>query len=258
MNRQSHETPEAVTSDDVEALSERLRVNGFVVLPDLVPLEVIAAAREAYAPLLAEQARRGANRGPGRFHVAIAMAAPFDHAALWADPTVVAICERLLGADCVVACYGSDTPFPGTGFQPVHRDEPAELFPDAPGLVVPAYELTLNIPLVDVSDAHGPMELWPGGTHFAPAPRRIEQVAGGMPSYRAALPAGSAILRDLRTWHRGTPNRAHGPRPMLGVAYTRSWFRYHQVEPVRVAASVLRAMPDRQRRLLRFAEVVDG
>jgi ectoine hydroxylase-related dioxygenase (phytanoyl-CoA dioxygenase family) len=38
------------------------------------------------------------------------------------------------------------------------------------------------------------------------------------------MPAGSLLIRDIRMWHRGTPNRSDAARPNLAMVYFRSWF----------------------------------
>ena len=39
------------------------------------------------------------------------------------------------------------------------------------------------------------------------------------------LPAGSAIFRDVRAWHGGTPNLSHEVRAMPNIEYLAPWFR---------------------------------
>ena len=40
-----------------------------------------------------------------------------------------------------------------------------------------------------------------------------------------------ALIRDLRVWHRGTPNRSRAPRPNLALTYTLPWMRYSMELP---------------------------
>jgi len=107
----------------------------------------------------------------------------------------------------------------------------------------------LFVPLVDMDDAIGPIEVWPG-THTARASVELRQDlfphlsqalrdlwdAGGValqrtspvspefssfldkrPHHRVLLRAGEAIAARPSIWHRGTPNMKHIPRPMLTV-----------------------------------------
>ena len=52
------------------------------------------------------------------------------------NPLVIDLFERLLGPDLVCSYFASDTPMPGSEYQPVHRDG-KELFPGVPVTVVP-------------------------------------------------------------------------------------------------------------------------
>jgi ectoine hydroxylase-related dioxygenase (phytanoyl-CoA dioxygenase family) len=255
MNRHSYEEPEAVVADDLDVIADRLAANGYVILRDVIPRELIDAARRAFVPLFESARRAGANRGPHRYSVYYPFTPPFDHPLLFANPTILQVLMRVLGDDLAFAGMGSADCDPGSDYQPVHRDEPADLYPDAQGLGVPTFAITVNVPLGTVSLDNGPMEMWPGGTHRLPLPERLEQVASGMPSERVTLEPGSALLRDIRAWHRGTPNLSQEPRCMLGYAYTRAWFRYYNCPLPQLSVVQLSAMPERERRLLRFVPI---
>ncbi len=256
MDRCLIDRPAAEERHDAATVADRLAANGFVILRDVVPPRVIAAARDAFQPLFAEAQRQGPNRGAHRHSVAFPFAAPFDHPLLYANPAILAVLTRVLGDDLALAGVGSADCEPGAGYQPVHRDEPADLYREAPGLSLPTYAVCVNIPLGDVHPVDGPMELWPGGTHCLPLPDRLEQVAAGMTSVQATITAGSVLLRDIRTWHRGTPNRSAAARSMLGYAYVRSWFRYHTCAPPRISAARWSALSERERSLLRYADII--
>jgi hypothetical protein len=58
-------------------------------------------------------------------------------------------------------------------------------------------------------------------------------------------------VRDLRMWHRGTPNRSHGTRPHLAVVYTRPWYRFEQEVPT-LNREAYASLSQRGQRLLRF------
>ena len=92
--------------------------------------------------------------------------------------------------------------------------------------------LTIDVPLLNVSDEMGPLELWPG-THALPyehmfsakMARTVRQADGGLrqchacwceinevlgkrfPSALMRSTIGDAVVRYPSTWHRGTPNR---------------------------------------------------
>jgi hypothetical protein len=45
----------------------------------------------------------------------------------------------------------------------------------------------------------------------------------GLPPVPLLAKAGSISIRDLRMWHRGTPNRSTEPRPMLSMICNLMW-----------------------------------
>jgi ectoine hydroxylase-related dioxygenase (phytanoyl-CoA dioxygenase family) len=160
--------------------------------------------------------------------------------------------EAVMGPDLALVYFASDTPLPGSDYQRVHADTRL-LFPETT-LSLPCYGMVLNVPLVDCTEENGSLEFWPGGTHLMPGKLHVERLAPHMQSRRANLKAGSVLLRDLRMWHRGTPNRSDRPRPHLALVYVRPWYRFEQQVPS-VSRAAYEALPESDRRLLRYAQV---
>ena len=97
------------------------------------------------------------------------------------------------------------------------------LFPEFPHQPTPACGLVLNLPLVDFTEQNGAIEIWPDGSHLIAPGAEIMKLAEKMHSERLLMPAGSLLLRDLRMWHRGTPNESDEPRPNLAFIFARNW-----------------------------------
>lgn len=83
----------------------------------------------------------------------------------------------------------------------------------------------------------GPLEVWPGGTHHNPDRANHDTLGGTVNPYmdivrasahmhseKVFMSAGSIVIRDIRMWHRGTPNRSNDRRTNLALIYTRSWY----------------------------------
>ncbi len=228
---------------DVEDLAERLESRGVVILPEPLPSDFIAELRDAFEPLLDEYLRRAEpNRGTSRHQMYVPFEPPFSDPTLWANPTVLDVVERVLGPDFECTYYGSDTPYPGSEHQPVHQDG-APLFADW-GTRPPTYCVALNVPLVDVDEQNGPLEWFDG--HNRPSPDAVPE--------RFVASAGTMLLRDARVWHRGSPNTSHGPRPMLGLLYTRDWYRFPLARPA-IHRSVYETLPAPGKRLFRGADL---
>lgn len=223
-------------------LATVLATEGWVVLPDSLPAPFVAELAAAFEPVLADHlAAADPNRGVNRHQMYLPFEPPFSDPALWGQPTVLAVLDAVLGPDFECTYYGSDTPFPGAEHQPAHQDG-GPLFPGW-STSPPPYAIALNIPLVDVDEANGPLELFPGPHQPGPDAEPV----------RCTLPAGSILLRDTRVWHRGSPNVGAAPRPMLALLYTRPWYRFVLDRPA-LTAEAYDALPDPGRRLFRGAD----
>ena len=213
------------------------------MLPEPLPADFVAELREAFMPLLEEYvAASQPNRGPQRHQVYLPFEAPFSDPALWANPAVLRIVEQVLGPDFECTYYGSDTPYPGSADQPVHQDG-GPLFPEWESRP-PIYCVALNVPLVDVDEANGPLEWFRGAERPGPD-AEPERFTGS---------AGTMLLRDTRVWHRGSPNVGDNPRPMLALLYTRDWYRFPLYRPA-VDRGVYDRLPEPGRRLFRGADI---
>ncbi len=221
----------------------RLAADGLVVLDERLPADFVADLRAAFMPMI--EAYVGAsepNRGVRRHQMYLPFEPPFSDARLWANPVVLSVAEQVLGPGFECIYYGSDTPYPGSAHQPVHQDGDA-LFPEWVTRP-PIYSISMNIPLVDVDEVNGPLEWFTG----------IDRPSDDDRANRFVGPAGSILLRDTRTWHRGSPNRSDAPRPMLALMYTRSWFHFPLHRPA-IDRDVYEGLPDPGRQLFRAADV---
>jgi ectoine hydroxylase-related dioxygenase (phytanoyl-CoA dioxygenase family) len=217
---------------NIQALADEIRMNGYVILENMIPEETVSTWLATFDPMLdAKRASQDANRGANRFQMDIPFAAPFADPLLYANPVVLSILENLLGKDIICTYFASDTPFPGSDFQPVHLDCRLP-FPESPN-GMPVYSIVLNTPLVNFTEDNGPLELWPGATHLIPQPHSLEEMARKMPSVKPLMKAGDILLRDPRVWHRGTPNNGSRSRPNIALVYSRGWFRFEN-HPTRI------------------------
>lgn len=243
-----------VTEDQVKEYCDRIRMNGYVILENALPLELIERMRERFDVLLAARAAaEPSNRGANRFQMVLPFEAPFADPLVYEHPLALRVLERLMGPDLICTYFASDTPMPGADYQRVHSDTRL-LFPETT-LSLPCYGAVLNIPLVDATEENGSMEIWPGGSHLNPGQLDMAQLAPTMRSERANMRAGSILLRDLRMWHRGTPNRGSRSRPNMALVYTRPWYRFEQ-RPFEIRQSILEALSEPAQRMFRFNTIL--
>jgi DMATS type aromatic prenyltransferase len=264
--RQEATRVQAIDRVGEEAQLER---DGYVILHDVMPGDMVSALARAFDELMAAKVARsglrpasptdrraerndgvlidfrpeGGNHDLNRWNMHLPSRLPFLDDRLLANPSVTSLVEGALGADCILGIIASDTPFPGSGFQTVHQDD-----------VLP--RLTLNVPLVDVGPQNAPIEIWPG-THVrageaVTSPWRVptrwggEAIAAHVRAHepvRIHLQRGSVLLRDHRLLHRGTPNRSVAPRPMLSLLF---FPRPQDVPPRALLDEVARLALDRR------------
>ena len=218
-------------------LAEALRTcrdTGLVVLENLLNPTWVAEVRQAFDnALAAHMATSGGleavqQNSSARNHLSFypPLVPPFSDPRIIANPIAVQIMEALLGKDLQSTYYHSNTSYPGSGTQEIHRDG-GHLFGTEVPFALPVIALALNVPLCDFTEANGSTEIWPGthlivDTDAADGKKLAERVAGLL-SLRTNIPAGSLVLRDMRMWHRGMPNTTDALRSMLALIYHRGW-----------------------------------
>jgi hypothetical protein len=229
---------------------QQVRTNGHITFENVLPPELITALREAYTPLHKQFVKNpGQTFGKNHFRVYLPFQQPFSDLRLICSPFVIPVVEGLLGSDLVCHYLAANTCAPGSEYQPVHSDY-RTLFPGT-DIALPAFHIVLNVPLVDVTQENGPVEYWPGGTHYHNVPfGDIDPIAKHMHSEFATMPAGSLMIRDGRMWHRGTENHSKAIRPQIALVYTRPWVDMGNVR-IEIPRKVYDDLPEKARHIFR-------
>ncbi len=237
-------------------VAEALR-DGFCVLKEHFPRAKVEMWRDACLPLLERQINLEGgqtSRGANRYYVTFPFEMPFSDPAFYEDPDIIAIVEKLAGKDFVMCQLASDTPMLGSDYQSIHRDCPP-LFPET-GTETPMYQLALNFPLVDVTTENGPLEII-RGTHMMSRDEGMKLIESGQASIEPiSLQMGDVMIRDVRTLHRGTPNKTIQPRPMVVIGYSRSWLNRPEVS-IQIPRDQYESLSDFAKKMLRNNPVVD-
>ena len=211
-------------SETIKEASRSFRIDGALIIEDIVDTAVIAEARrafgEGYSHYLDGSEHEDALRvGDRRLQITINLEPPFDDPRLFANPYLLPVLSTALDDDFVLGAFGIVCSLSSAPAQHRHADG-GTLFPRS-GIdkLLPAAAITVGIPLLEMNEVHGTTALWLGSHRDA---NRLEE-EGIEPVVRE----GSCMLWDFRLKHGGTPNRSALPRPLLYLTYCRPWFVEH-------------------------------
>lgn len=248
---------ELVAPNDIKRAAELFHRDGFAAVRDALPPDVLTriqkASNEAILALMKDDqdcsAGGGAGGLPHRYSFGGGSASrQMLHKDEWCAlidlPTTTPILTEIFGsADYICGGAGGDIAMPGAiEYQGLHSDNMWSELPDPFGKVtmrdLPVPVLTINFPMIDLNFENGPIRQIPG-THRsrAPIPNLVDEPEWMKLSTLCPVPAGTAIFRDIRAWHGGTPNLSRDVRAMPNVEYYAPWFR---------SEGIMRAMPYEQ------------
>lgn len=153
----------------------------------------------------------------------------FLHPSTHANPFATQVCAVAMGPNPVLRYHKANTNFPGEARQPVHSDVHYE-HPRA------CFALAVNIIPVACNAFMGSTEVWLGThnvTHFRDQdgvngifPHLLAERRKISPPIQPSLKRGSIIIRDMRLWHAGMPNKTEDTvRVMLNLIYFADWYR---------------------------------
>lgn len=148
---------------------------------------------------------------------------------------VVEITHAILGDGLHNSSYSGNCCVPNDNEQPLHADI-GQLFPGQKE-ATPAFAIVVNVPVVEMTPENGSTELWPG-THRdttltidedIKVPEEAQAKWRGLSEpVQPTVPIGGVLVRDMRTWHRGMPNRSKRPRPMIAMVHCTRWWRHNR------------------------------
>lgn len=171
---------------------------------------------------------------------------------LFFDPEVLRIVRDLMDERVVADQFGCDVALEGSIYQEPHVDYRRPLFPETPDLPLPVYVLAVSFGLVEITHAHGPIEIAPG-THQMPRSEALRRVQSGeIPMQHVPLELGDVLIRHPWALHRGTPNRTGTPRALVSIRYVRRWYTDSSREVQAIPRAVWQALSEEQQELLRF------
>ncbi len=232
-----------------------LQETGFCVLKAHFATPLIDACREAFWPILLDHLKRHSeepNRGPHRHFVPMPFEPGCFSPEFFFDAGVLSIVHRAMDERVVVDQWGCDIPVLGSQNQEAHVDYQRPLFVEAPDLLLPAYILCVSFGLVEVTLAHGPIEIAPC-THRMPRAEAIKAVLNGeIEMQPIPLAIGDVLIRHPWALHRGTPNTTDTPRALVTIRYVRHWYADNSREVNSIPFAIWQTLTPEQRKLMRF------
>ncbi|KAF9781978.1 hypothetical protein IL306_011980 [Fusarium sp. DS 682] len=253
---------ESIGSHHLQAALEALNKDGLVVIENAVNPEHLdhlnqRMVKDAQKLQMIEKAHINFSKETRNFQQEVVPDEGYVFSDIIANPWAGQILQHALGPNPKIRLYSANTAFKAEARQPVHIDVAAG-FPQAP------FGYCVNINLVSTSPENGATEFWLG-THNDPtlaaltingsgsdgpdslvalkkrmarakklglpaeyADELIERRRQVRPPIQASLPKGSLIIRDIRLWHAGMPNRTENTRIMLVTVAFAQWYRNHQ------------------------------
>lgn len=203
---------------------------GYVILEDAVPEEPLRVLRERMdrdtEELLAYCESIGGNpRERGHLQQGPPVSSEYVFADVAMNRYVNRICNELYNHRPRLTFYNGNTNCPGSTTQRLHMDgRHATLAPEP---VARTSSVVVNIPPGPMHTGNGAIQIWPG-THRVRPPEGGPRVPKELEASRRTveqpiqpeLQVGDVLIRDIRLWHRGVPNRSARPRHMIALIVT--------------------------------------
>lgn len=223
----------SLTPEHLNAAVEAVNTDGLVVLENIVSLDHLDILHEKLlADIAALQARKDApyNWNQGNIQQDPPPFPPYLFHDVLVNDLVIQVTKGVLGPGVKNHFYSGNTAVQSEQRQPVHADT-GHLWTNLK-VAHPAFQLVVNIPTVDMSAENGSTEIWPG-THLDTTVSYHEDIKVPeeilakrreiMPPIQPNIKRGSVLIRDIRLWHAGMPNRTPNPRPMMAMIHACSW-----------------------------------
>lgn len=211
-------------STNAKAWTDRLRAEGYCIIPDAMPTADVAALAADLSPDFEETAL---SVGPfygdttKRFH-SLLRRSPFA-AAFVGHPLILDVTHAILGPFCdriQLNLTQAIEILPGGETQPPHRDQ--DMWP----ILSPGAEYLVNVmwPFTPYTADNGATIVWPG-SHL----RQDEIVMADDDAIAAEMEPGSALMFLGSTLHAGGANRTMASRRGMVISYCLGWLKPYEL-----------------------------
>jgi len=191
------------------------------------------------------------NRGEFRHFLPMPFDPPCFAPEFFFDNGILRIVRDVMDERVVADQWGCDVPLQGSKHQEFHIDYQRPLFPEAPELSMPTYMLVVSFGLIDITQAHGPIEIAPG-THKTRSQAVLSAKDSEIDIQSLTLEVGDVLIRHPWVLHRGTPNVTDTPRALLTIRYVRRWYADYSREVNTLPLALWQSLTTEQQSIIRF------
>ena len=224
-------TKRELSASHLKKAIDAIREEGYIILGNIVShnhLDLLneKMTQDSHTIVSSNSDRWEGRRTTGHLQQGAPPFAPYIFPDIVANPIVEHVSITLLGEGAFNGFYNGNTNTPGSTQQNLHMDT-SHLWPNL-NPSHPTASVVVNIPMIDVTEERGAIELWPG-THIAGdvSPRLDEVTEEAQrkvrPPVRGTTQKGDVLIRDMRLWHRGTPNLSDTHRHMIALVHYVGW-----------------------------------
>ena len=225
-------------------IAQRLLEDGYVIVPDLLSPDEVAAARADLSRVL-DSTPTGRNdfegRATQRVYALFAKTRTFDRAAT--GPLLLEVLDQVLGHYQLSAPVGIRIG-PGETAQVLHRDDSVYPLP-RPG---PPVVVNTMWPLDAFTARNGATRFVPGSHRWVPD----REPTAEDPVLAATIQPGSAMFYLGSLWHGGGANQTGEPRLGVILEYAAGWLRPQENHCLAVPRDIARNLAPRLQELLGY------
>lgn len=277
---------ETVRPEQIDDAVRLFRRDGFVVVTDVLTAKQLETLRSGcdreIRNILARDKARIGNRGSHRYSFgSSSLTGNLVHLPEWAMlidlPTITPLMTEIFGGDDYhLRGGGGDFCLPGAiEYQRLHsdmgdrrmyttasgRDVSVGSFSDPTGRLsirdLPVPHVTCNFLAVDFTRLNGPTRQIPGTQNSRQEiPSLADEPEWMRLSTVCPASAGSALIRDVRAWHGGTPNLSSEVRAIPNVEYAAPWYR--EEPKIALPLEVWKGLSEHGRRISRALVDFEG
>lgn len=234
----------ALRTAQIEAHRQRMADDGYTVVENTVPAELVVELRRALDDM---EARRGLGyaetgfegRKTLRIYNLLAHGDVFQQIPI--HENTLPIAEAVLDDGLQLSSLSAIVLGPGQEAQPLHAD--SQMIP----LPRPHPTISLNVmwALTDFTEANGATRVVPGSHRFDHPPAYGEVYE----TVAAEMPAGSVMFFDSALWHGGGANRTDARRYGIACYYCAGWIRPQENQQLGIPRDLTETFPRRLKQL---------